>query len=198
MADSFVLKHFDFLIVCTQRSGSHLLASALNSHPDISCRGELREKDRLIKPSQEGLRGAILMYNRCPAFGTTYTADKLIHLVRDPKNTAKSRLANSIDKKEKGNEHSAHFLEIVDREFELNGKRLKGVSAAIRNDIRRAKKWLKGHPHLEISYEELTGNCSVSTIRPEISARLTDFLGLPKATLSTDLVKPNTTYSLKG
>ncbi len=101
-------EEFDFLIVCQQRSGSHMLASALNGHPNISCSGELDIVDTLIVPSDGECKGAILMYNRWKAFGTRYTANKLIHLVRDPEALAYSRMANSQSKKKLRAEHQAH------------------------------------------------------------------------------------------
>lgn len=39
------LLRYDFYIVTAPVSGSHMLASALDSHPDIQCRGEYGFKD---------------------------------------------------------------------------------------------------------------------------------------------------------
>ena len=193
-----VEQEFDFLIVCTQRSGSHMLASALNGHPNISCSGELNIKDTFIVPSDGEGKGAILMYSRWNSFETRYTADKLIHLVRDPESVAYSRLANSQSKKRLRAEHRAHFREKVDREFEINPKRLKELKAHARARTNRMRKELSGLDHIEVSYEELTDNTSVTTLNKASANRLTRFLGVPEMELVvTDLVKPNTTYILK-
>ncbi len=191
-------QEFDFLIICTQRSGSHMLASALNSHPNISCSGELSLKDTLIPPSDGECKGAILMYNRMGASEIRYATDKVIHLVRDPESVAHSRLANSQDKKTPGKEHRAHFQEKIDREFEISAKNAKALTAQVRADINRTRKMLSGLNHIEVSYEELTDNVSVTTLNRTSADRLTRFLGVSEMDLVvTDLVKPNTTYTFR-
>lgn len=192
-------KTLDFLILATQRSGSHMLASALNSHPDISCQGEIARKDEVIEASEGNVTGAILMYNNWRAFGRRFEAGKIIHLVRDAKSTSWSRLANSIDKKLEKQDHRAHFREKVERSFEINAKRAREVEAAISAEVNRMRAKLKetGIRRMEVKYEELTcGGLSVSRIDPIVSRCLTSFLGVDPAELSTDLVKPDTTYIL--
>lgn len=188
---------FDFIILCTQRTGSHMLASALNAHPDISCCGELRPKD-IVVPSSGDVTGAILMYSNWRDFGVRVSASKIIHLVRDPDNTAKSRLVNNKDKEEQKKKHKAHFLEKVDRGFEIDVKQVGDLSGSIRKKVKRARGWIRDIPHIEVTYEELTENVSVSQLPTEVAKRITDFLGLSYAPLITELVKPNTTYTLLG
>lgn len=103
------MKEYNFLILTAQRSGSHMLGSALNSHPNISCGGELGRSDDVIKPSEGEVKGAILMYRHWDLFEVEFTARKVIHLVRDPYNIALSRLANEYDKWLNKWKHEAHF-----------------------------------------------------------------------------------------
>lgn len=189
-------KIYDFFILTAQRSGSHMLASALNSHPSISCEGELGRPDDVIKSSKGEVKGAILMYRHWHMFGDQFTARKILHLVRDPYNIARSRLANEQDKKQKKWEHEAHFREKVSREFELDGKMLGEVRDAVKDETRRIRNDLRQTLHMEVSYEELTGDVSVTEIPQEVSDKLTSFLEVPSASLSTDLVKPDTTYTV--
>lgn len=191
-------KEFDFIIVCSQRSGSHMLASALNSHPNISCSGELLISDTLITPSDGECKGAILMYNRWAAFETQYTANKLIHLVRDPESVAYSRMANSQDKKKLRAKHRAHFTENIDRKFDIRPSKLRNLKAHTKTLINKMRKKLSDLDHIEVSYEELTDNLSVTEINRASANRLTKFLGVPEMDLVVpDLIKPNTTYTLK-
>ena len=187
-------KTLDFVILTTQRSGSHMLSSALNSHPNISCEGELGVRDEVVPPSEGEVKGAILMYNRWHTLGKRFSATKIIHLVRNPVNTAKSRLANSQDKKENKGKHKAHYRKKASREFELNGKRLKEVKAHIVTEIRRMRATIQPILHIEGSSEELTGDASVAQLPQEVSDRLTAFLEVSSAPLTTDLVKPDTSY----
>jgi hypothetical protein len=175
-----------------------MLASALNGHPNISCSGELNIEDTFIVPSGGECKGAILMYNRWSSFETQYTANKLIHLVRDPETVSCSRMANSQSKKKLCTEHRAHFRASVDREFEISAEKLKEMTTYAKAINNRMRKKLSGLDHIEVSYEELTGNVSVTTINRASANRLTKFLGVPEMDLVvTDLVKPNTPYTLK-
>lgn len=189
---------FDFLILTTQRSGSHMLASALNSHPSISCEGEITSRgvstdDSVIEPSAGETRGAILMYNRWHTPGK-FPASKIIHLVRNPCNTAQSRVANEQSKKLKGREHRAHYWKKVTREFEIGRKVLRETENDIKNEIYRMRKEIQRTSHMEISYEELTGNTSITQVPQESADRISAFLGVPVAPLIVDLVKPDTIY----
>jgi len=71
-----------FLIISRARSGSHMLSSMLDSHPDLTCFGEAMDipwLDRL----QEG-QGAMIKYNHVhdQALLTADSPFRLIHLVR--------------------------------------------------------------------------------------------------------------------
>lgn len=170
-----------------------MLASALNSHPSISCRGEISVDDDVVEPSGGETKGAILMYNRWHTPGK-FPASKIIHLVRDPHNTAQSRVANIQNKKLKGREHRAHYREKVTREFEIGRKVLRETENDIKNEIYLMRKEIQRTSHMEISYEELTGNTSITRVPQEIADRISAFLGVPAATLIVDLVKPDTIY----
>lgn len=64
---------------------------------------------------------------------------------------------------------------------------VKEETRIIRNDLHRTL-------HIEVSYEELTGDASIVQLPQEVSDSLTSFLEVPSAALTTDLVKPDTSY----
>lgn len=89
-------RSYNFLIVATARAGTHMLASMLDSHPDIECDGEIfQARDWLHKetPDESKKRGAILMWRNLHHF-FDIAAEKYLVLLRDPVDTAISTLVD--------------------------------------------------------------------------------------------------------
>jgi len=66
------------------RSGSHMLMSALHSHPEITMTGELRMKEKFPLPASEGLlRGCICPSYNLPVPVGISASTPIIFLLRD-------------------------------------------------------------------------------------------------------------------
>lgn len=189
---------YDFVIVCNQRSGSHLLASLLDSHPDIECDGEIGSlNDPLFKvePDGEKLRGGIVMYQRLGRI-KDIRPKSIIHLVRDPLATATSEVTNSISRKLNRKSHRAHRFKDEDpietAHISPKPETVKRKVAHIikmRNRLVRAIQKKKLHA-LEIHYEDLTqGGTSISKCPQGITIQLCKFLGLREHPLTTGFRK---------
>lgn len=73
---------FDFAIMSLPRSGSHMLMSALHSHPNITMVGEVGMVEKFPLPASEGgLRGCIVPSYRLPS--VLFSSTPVIFLLRD-------------------------------------------------------------------------------------------------------------------
>lgn len=175
---------FDFVIFTPGRAGSHLLATLLNSHPEIMCEGEFGKDDSLIDRSRLSgvLHGCIL------AFGQRNMLFKLnpsrvIYMTRSPVLGAESYAKNV----------SRYRARIAGLEYDPNPKitdnaRL-STTRKLENIHKASCKILKTFNYLEVSYEELTDNKSISWMPMFLCNRVCDFLGVGRMSLWTDLVK---------
>lgn len=178
----------DFAIVCHQRSGSHMLATALNSHPEVCCQGELLQTiktphkvyaPRPIVP--HGVSGAILMYGHWKL--TTQLGlnpKKCIHLLRDPIRTAISVAKNLADEQTRGPEHRPHFPRGSKHRqmVEFDATAVPELAARIAERQQRFAVFLADRTVLEIRYEDLTGEKDVEVLPEQASSRILEFLGV--------------------
>jgi hypothetical protein len=184
--------HLAAAIVCLQRSGSHMLASCLASHPSIGSFGEFVGRVRAVPFPTEPVVIGIIMYSQWHrALADGVIVDRVIHLLRDPTHTAISQLQNRAQRALNGAEHRAHAkqgqalprLHPIDRrEIEPLGAQ----NAAAQAEMRRT---LGPRPLLEVRYEALTQGRSISELPAAEARRLLDFLTLPMARLHTRYVK---------
>lgn len=201
----------DLVILSHQRSGTHLLATALASHPCIRTRGEfLLPLARALRsgaprPADPGLRVAaaqpgfldasIVMYNQLDLFQRLFgplRAGKVVHLVRDPLMVARSALQNRADRALYGEGARAHYrkAETPPRPAPLPAGQLGPVRTRVAAEQARHREELRGHPGLlEVSYEELTDGREVGELPPAVAARLLAFAGVETAVLYTSLRK---------
>jgi len=182
---------YDFLIVCHQRSGSHLLASFLDSHLEICCLGE--RADHCCK--EWTLRGRIFMY------GTFLRQQKLllettkfILLTRDEDKQAFSTVRNSSLRKQHGDRYKAHLkkpdpLQSMTWNFEAPEKMLSRIKTRIRADGNQVRELIDGRSTISVTYEEMTRNRNVSTMPEKLTRRIMEYFGLPYRKLTTDLKK---------
>lgn len=200
-------KHYDFLIVCGQRSGSHLLGTMLNSHPDICCRGEIwQARDKFLpvnvhpKPTQ--ILGGILMYSKGKN-GEEITAietlenyidcGRVIHLKRDPLEMARSRYVQVLMKMaEAGGAHSIRGNKRNKIEIEpLPDDELKRRAAVIEAQRMEVDGYLRAHEikTMNVDYKRLTsGGQDVDSLNYHTAGQLLRFLQIKKyIPLVTDL-----------
>lgn len=179
-------------IVCVQRSGSHMLASALDSHPLVGSYGEFIGRTHPVPFPTDPVVVGIIMYDQWDAaLAAGVAIERVIHLVRDPRQTAASSLRNRQSRATNGPAHRAHTkqgqplppilpidLHAVDR---LAADRAQQQVAF--------RQCLRDRDVLEVHYEALTGNRSISALPDAESRRLLDWLGLPFTRLRTCYVK---------
>lgn len=173
----------DYIILCHQRSGSHLLCTLLNSHPDIACLGESSEKMPELTLSEGKVVGKIIMYNRAGRI-KRFTGVKIIHLIRDPLTTARSHWVNCTRK------FLPHTKQDVTYQIELDSKEIEKRARGIDRVQKQFRNKIQGLPHIEISYEAMTGGKSVSEINESLERYILSFLGVPYHKLYTELKKP--------
>jgi hypothetical protein len=188
------MKRLDFVIVCGQRSGSHLLASLLDSHPDITCWGEAgRPRDILNgRPATGSVRGAIVMYSQRGRL-QSIRYNKVIHLTRNPEVCARSQAASSALRKIHGRGAPAHRFagEPPLPEHEPNPVVVQRRAEQLRMQAKRFNRWLKfqqRRPYLCVTYEEVTrGGRNVAACPAEVADRLCRLLDVPLLPLTTNL-----------
>lgn len=190
----------DFAILCMQRSGSHMLAYALASHPDVVFHGELLDFIRYSLPFRRvagKLNCVIVMYNQidlADKFEIDLSTIPVIHLTRDDRATAISNIRNNLSRAERGASHTAHFTSrdqvpgqysYVPQEKEIETW-LKLIA-----DWRKAAlpRIAENRRTIQIDYDEMTGGNDIRELPPESALRLCEFLSLPMRPLTVDIVK---------
>jgi Sulfotransferase family len=204
--DRLKLAYRDFAIVCHQRTGSHLLATALDSHPEIHCQGELLQL--LLEPHKlyasvcqvatGAKNGAIIMYNQWEiALALGLVPRKIIHLQRNPRRTAYSCIRNELHLSLHGPRHRPHALRASGaqdaRDYPVDEKQLSDWERLIARAQQEFGRVLPADC-LDISYEELCLDRDVQQLEPAPVRRLIDFLGVASVgDLTTSLAKTTPT-----
>lgn len=166
-----------FIILAHQRSGTHLLASLLNSHPDLTCYDEVllgpgKKKPlgwkRLSKLTEN--EGAIVMYSHLIKTSLEdamiVRRSKLIHLVR--------------------NDVKAHGISLFKKSgIEFDEKRFRRT----KRRIARYRAQAMSYPFEDIytiTYEEISGG---KNIKEYENKELLKFLGVKPMKLTTNIKK---------
>jgi len=228
-----------FAVLSSQRSGSHLLFTLLNSHDNISCDGELflnrsrtifkeGEIDRIdildfgIKMEKEGK----ISFNTLTNFEFNKNTDEavvwgmLIKYSQLGKRLENNRLLNKIcndfkviilTRRNKVNMIMSHFLmghirrnssfgnihyvseEEIPLTLSLNNDTIDNLKKKMRRVVsseNKFKKYVKSNTsYIEVYYEDITNNSSISICPEEISFKLCSFLGVRREILSSPLIK---------
>lgn len=200
-------RHYDFLIICGQRSGSHLLGTMLNSHPDIVCHGELFQSRDKILPTRakilpHQIKGAILMYTKgkngdekqaTDALENELTCSRVIHLTRNPEDMAKSRLIQARMKGAgQGGAHSLRGKKIKRVELHFPVNEIRDSADVIRAQQEEIRQYLKANNinTLEIEYEKMTKGRDIDSMAYGMAGTLLAFLGIKRhVPLITNLQK---------
>jgi hypothetical protein len=175
---------FDFVIFTPGRAGSHLLASLLNSHPDIACEGEFGRPDSLINPDDlsGNLHGCILSFAQRNML-LEWNPMRVIYMTRSSEGGADSYAKNVIRyRARKAGEAYDPDPPVTDNQRLSTIRNLDSIHFVSRN-------LLKTFNYLELSYEELTGNTNISWMPTSIAHKVCNFLGVERRDLCTDLVK---------
>lgn len=179
-----------FAILAQQRSGTHLLATLLNSHPELDMFDEYyavaSNYELPVKPIEElnDGEGMILMFNHMVTkelMDDVEALDKRIYLYRENvRNQAKSHL-----KIDRGG--TTHAKEEVDQQFNLSEHDIVSRVEDIQRNRQELRRLLPDDTFW-ITYEDITGGEHIeSTELPG----LCDYLGIESQTLNTNLQKIN-------
>jgi len=183
-----------FIIICRSRTGSSLLKSLLDHHPEIACSGEifktLQGKDTHTvwnqffnkKPKNIKQVGCKIFYYH-PLDGGTEVWDlierdseiKIIHLIR--KNRLSALVSQKIGEKTKlwsENVDRPHGLNLDEKRISLDFEECKNTFQKISNYEEHTRRAFSNHPYTEIYYENLAED-PIST-----AYELYEFLGLSK------------------
>lgn len=175
---------YDFLIFTAGRAGSHLLATLLNSHPDVACEGEFGKQDSLI--DDEGLSGwltgCILPFTNRDSL-SHYKKAKVIHMLRDPESGAESYLQNIIRyKMRKAGQEIPLNPDVTAVQIESWAMRLREIQKV-------SRRLINGRKQMELTYEELTEGENIEAMPIEIRDRVCDFLEIDHHHLTTHIRK---------
>jgi hypothetical protein len=167
----------NFIILSTQRSGTHMLKSALNSHSKITCHGEILIKKEFEKKKE--LFGCIVMISHIEKM--KFKPDKIIYLKRNFKDTALSQLGNIAHKKIEGKNHNPHKPKPYN--FVFNNKQVKIKEDKVKKQHNKIKEYLKDKDYLEVNYENINYkeiqdylNVNQEKIKPQINKNLHKYI----------------------
>ena len=201
------------IILSQPRSGTHFIETALASHPDIRPRGEcfLRYKrymDALavdksaIVPHAHVFHNSpcrtnvgILMYNMIGFFESTWgslTSQRLIHLLRNPKDIAASVAQKLVDSNYYKDSYRSHYR--ITHTPLLHQPIDRSLAAAMEKSIliqqRHYINELATYPHvLTVDYDLITGNQQTFELDDGIATMLLGFIGISYHKLTTNLLK---------
>lgn len=180
----------DFAIVCMQRSGSHMLSSALARHPCLASHGEFGpfvRSGRAYVRQAGRLNFMIVMYNQFEdalARGIDVRALPVIHLTRGLRAVAISNLRMIQSSLALGPAHRAHFRNAAEIPVQFSYRPGEDEIAAwieqYRPLVKAGRQVVAGRSDVcTIDYAELTGNASIDRLPDESARRICDFLGIP-------------------
>jgi len=179
------LRHeYDFVIFSKGRSGTHMLASFLNSHPMISCEGEFEKFDLKVQIKSRCLmHGAIFMYN-VQQFAELGPRPKVIHLTRDPKTNALS----FARQQKRLNLRRAGETDLPGAEFKIPSIVHIRLADALRRqqDVMRKVLIRCRYRMAEVTYEEITEGGEATVMPEAVGRRLCRFLGVTYHPMTCD------------
>lgn len=165
-----------------------MLASALDSHPDICCTGEYGMTEKFpIGRSPGRVNGCIVQsYHLDRGIAPSWLSEaKLIWLTRPLQDIALSRHYNNI-----AGTSSEQHLEPVKRD-----KHYEHVLSKTYIDLHKQRDvvtdFILNKEHLCIGYQSLCRNADIRTIRREVMHLLCDFLGVKHHPLRPVTHKPS-------
>ncbi len=167
----------DFRIVCFPRSGSHMLATALDSHPFITCHGENNEAWLGLEWFEDNIVGRIDMFSD-RVTDNLDRANKWIILTRGEEERKKSLSIFS---------RSSHIHLLRESSVRIKGGNNRLPIWTDEEESNRQAALLAMEDvtdSLVISYEELTEQgTDTAQFTKETSNTLCDFLGVKRAVL---------------
>lgn len=182
---------YDFAILSLPRSGSHMLASALDSHPEIQCQGEYGMTEKFPLGRRPGrIKGCIVQgYHISRHIAPPWIRNsRIIVLTRSLLAIAKSLHYNTMN----GSTYDQH-LEPVQRGPQRSTpspdtiRRLEAEQEAIAHFLEFANP----NALLHVEYRLLCGDKDARAIRWEQAHRICDFLGVERLPMRPLTHKPS-------
>lgn len=170
----------DFYILALPRSGSHMLASALDSHPDICCAGEIWRSKPLydwLGSAAGRICGAIATFG--PGGFELPSTAKIICLTRNTPDRVKSYK----------NRDGLHWMEptvLPAKEVVLDEATLAAREQYAKDLLLFAEK----SQRIVLDYDEITGGKDIREIPEAIGRQLCDFLGVEYHAMTPRFYKP--------
>ncbi len=179
---------YDFIILSLPRSGSHMLASALDSHPEIQCQGEYEMIEKFpLGRNEAPIKGCIVQayhIQRNIAPPDLVTA-KLIYLYRPVREIVFSRFYGSPL-----GVNSEQWLTPV-----LRDKTQYDTSQDVIVDLMQQRidlgAFLRNKDHLKVTYRDLCHDKDVRSLDRVTALRICDFLNIPNCVLVPMTHKPS-------
>lgn len=185
----------DFIIFCEKRTGSHLLSTLLDNHPDITCQfRELAMQHRkIITPKAGKIRGGIIHYQEIERAMEYIKFKKVIHLIRNLEDVFNSYIATFYTRESIG-----HYTrdDLIPEKPELGLEKQKRRKIIKELSTRRLASFsmLVGYPTLLVSYGMLSEGKDVSSLDNSTSRSILRFLGADIIPLETRLRKGISSY----
>ena len=167
----------DFIVLAQPRSGTHMLAFALDSHPDINMRGEVQFNAYVDKWSGSGkIKGGI-----CPSYGLNFAeANKAIVLTRDHilrRDSGRINIRNQVLHYFEPCSLVAETQPVYDNVCDIENQKTLLEAADSFND------------KIILSYEDITKEMDGLSLSNHHSKLICDFLGVPVRRLVTKTYK---------
>jgi hypothetical protein len=168
----------DFYILTFPRTGSHMLASALDSHPDINCVGEVWRDKPLYDWLGSGgkVNGGIIQPSQARSLPES---TKMICLTRNPQDIAISYLS----KKKTLHAMGPSLLPAT----ELPSCDLVGEQESRQLFLRESA---KRYPHIVVDYNEITNGQDIREIPESIGRHICKFLNVEYHIMTPKFYKP--------
>ena len=180
----------DFAILSLPRSGSHMLASALDSHPAIKCVGEYNTYPEkfpigLRSGAIEGciVQGYHISGNIAPGW---LPKAKLILL-----NRPIPEILYSLYKGHAAGGNYSQYLKPTDRSEDIHYPIRERHWAYLEEMRDIVKQYVEGREHMTVSYQSMCKGSDARAIRWEVAHQLCDFLGVARQPLRPVTHKPS-------
>jgi len=171
----------NFIILSIGHSGTHMLASALNRHPEICCMDEFGYDCGVLpaEPNGKPVLGRIINYRHREKVPENC---KVIRLIRDNQS-----LAEAYARQDEGLTRGICFEPTAVRTNKKWDKEDPGNNFDVMNA--ELNEISARHEKISVNYDEITGNADCRVIPDLLGNDLCSFLGVDKASLKPTIYK---------
>ncbi len=172
-----------FYILSFQKSGSHMLASALDSHPDIQCTGETEGKYKWLGSTTGKVYGSIIhsgdVLKKNNPRASIDDVEKIILLLRDH-----SKRQHDMGLKD-------HYLSPTTVQKREQPQHFSKTLNKINKAQEDMKHHIKNKDHIVVDYDDLTNNKDIRIVDDFHTKLICDFLDVDICPLTPAFYRPN-------